>query len=84
MSTKPPVRFVNLVVVTPFGAPGDCRADADRCFNALMKEFPQESFEVVPGNPGFCVRVVVGPNSLPSVLSAFARGFMASAHLWER
>jgi hypothetical protein len=61
----------------------EARHDAQRCMDALRKRFPGvELF----GTPGRKLGTFIIKTNCPltAELKAFAEGFMASAHLWER
>lgn len=63
----------------------EARRDAERCIAALRKEFPEVEFVGKPGPMSFWSIEVEAPRGAGiSEIVAFARGFMASAHLWER
>jgi hypothetical protein len=62
--------------------------DARRCKAALEKEYPNSTFDcdIVEGVLGVRIhtRVYEPECSYVQERRAFAKGFMASAHLWER
>lgn len=65
-------------------------ADTNRCLQALMKEFPTWVFVSVNLTDAKKMRIYFRndtdcPNNTRNIATrAFARGFVASAHLWER
>jgi hypothetical protein len=61
----------------------EAKHDADRCVNALKKRFPDYNFTIT--RKGVAQYEIEGGTDAAWLhLSAFAEGFMASAHLWER
>lgn len=60
--------------------------DMQRCLAALQKNWPTHSFELTKHHEMRCLDLVVNVSELSPVrdFELFAKGFMASAFLWER